>query len=322
MHHTGPNVYKGMVGLFPIYDPKLDPGDETNTKGLRLPGRKTVNPDGTFDVKYDIPMALYDCCVDDGTTEHRDEHTSANKCGQSHPEWWGQLFHKHYPNHGFVGDIFTVNGVAFPTLHVYRRKYRMRFLGASLARIYELQLMSSTNGPVPANKAAGGLNQFGQVLQGQWQLPDGQQSMKWTQIASEGGLLPAPIVRDSFQIWPAKRREFVVDFTKYKDGTPTTPGDVVYLVNTLVMATGRKPSFATTTVDDAGNTIPDPNFNPQYRVPMITRSCPNWCRPSPKLPKVRRISAPAPRTKSWTHSSAELRPPWIPSQCASGKFFN
>lgn len=267
MHHTGPNVYKGMVGLFPIYDPKLDPGDETS--GLHLPGRKVANSDGTFDVKYDIPMALYDCALDDGVTEHRDEHTPLEKCGQPHAEWWGQLFHKHYPNHGFVGDIFTVNGAAFPTLHVYRRKYRLRFLGASLARIYEMQLMTSTSGPVPANKAAGGINNFGQILQGQWQLPDGQQCMKWTQIASEGGLLPAPIVRDSFQIWPAKRREFIVDFTKYKDGTPTTPGDVIYLVNTLVMANGRKPSFTNTTVDDAGNTVPDPNFNPLYRVPMI-----------------------------------------------------
>jgi len=294
MHHTGPNVYKGMVGLFPIYDPKLDPGDET--QGLHLPGRKTTYSDGTFDVKYDIPMALYDCAVDDGQTEHRDQHTTPDKCGQVHPEWWGQLFHKHYPNHGFVGDIFTVNGVAFPVLHVYRRKYRLRFLGASLSRIYDLQLMSSTSGPVPANKTAGGVNQFGQVLQGQWQLPDGQQCMKWTQIASEGGLLPAPIVRDSFQIWPAKRREFVVDFTRYKDGTPTTPGDVIYLVNTLVMATGRKPSFTNTTVDDAGNKVPDPNFNPLYRVPMMkivihdlppepdVSVIPKTLRPMPLLP--------------------------------------
>ncbi len=38
MDHTGSNVYKGMVGLYPIYDPKdgMDMGDET--KGLRLPG--------------------------------------------------------------------------------------------------------------------------------------------------------------------------------------------------------------------------------------------------------------------------------------------
>ncbi|MFL5372063.1 MAG: hypothetical protein ACJ78Z_17840, partial [Myxococcales bacterium] len=65
-HHTGPNVYKGMVGLAPHYDAKLDNGDETKADGLRLPGVRTNNLDadgnydGTFNVKYDIPMALYD----------------------------------------------------------------------------------------------------------------------------------------------------------------------------------------------------------------------------------------------------------------------
>ncbi len=29
MDHTGSNVYKGMVGLYPIYDPGVDGGDET-----------------------------------------------------------------------------------------------------------------------------------------------------------------------------------------------------------------------------------------------------------------------------------------------------
>src|SRR5262245_41530979 len=93
MHHTGPNVYKGMVGLAPHYDPVLDNGDETH--GLRLPGVRTNNGDGTFDVDYDIPMALYDCRFDDGITPHQDEHTALADCGALHPEWWGQLFHRH-----------------------------------------------------------------------------------------------------------------------------------------------------------------------------------------------------------------------------------
>ena len=63
--------------------------------------------------------------------------------------------------------------------------------------------------------------------------------MKFTQIASEGGLLPTPIVRDSFEIWPAVRREVVVDFKQYQDGTETKKGDVIYLVNTMQMPDGR-----------------------------------------------------------------------------------
>ncbi len=125
-------------------------GDER--QGLRLPGVRTDHADGSFDVDYDIPLAFYDCRLDDGVTMHKDIHDTANefplaKNPRTHPEWWGKTFYKHFPNHGFVGDIFTVNGTAYPVLEVKRRKYRFRFLDASIARIYEFKLMSSTQGP-------------------------------------------------------------------------------------------------------------------------------------------------------------------------------
>lgn len=270
---TGANCYKGMVGLMPIYDPVLDSGDET--KGCRIPGvpkyigNKAANGiDYNQNIAYDIPLALYDCRFDDGVTRHKDAHTGA---GETHPEWWGKTFFKHLPNHGFVGDVFTVNGKAYPTITVSRRRYRLRFLGASIARVYELSFMSSTGGPKPslATNGPDGLPRTGDALQGQYQLPDGRQCMVMTQIASEGGLLPYPIVRDKFEIWPANRREVIVDFSKYMDGTPTTKGDVIYLVNTCVMSNGRKPSRSATTVDDAGNTVVDPAFDPTYRVPIL-----------------------------------------------------
>jgi FtsP/CotA-like multicopper oxidase with cupredoxin domain len=259
MDHTGSNVYKGMVGLYPIYDPKngMDMGDER--QGLRLPGVRTNNPDGSFDVAYDIPLAFYDCRLDDGVTVHQDIHDAQGEFPDAHnprkhPEWWGKTFYKHFPNHGFVGDIFTVNGTAYPVLEVKRRKYRFRFLDASLARIYEFKLMSSTQGP----KSSVSLGYSGNELQGQYRIPDGQQCMKWTQIASDGGLLPTPITRDSFELWPAKRREFVVDFTKYQDGTPTTKGDVIYLTNVMKMPDGRMWS-------NSSRFAPDPN----YKIPML-----------------------------------------------------
>ena len=230
--HTGANVYKGMVGLMPIYDPKKDRGDETDLNGLRLPGLRTDHPDGTFDVAYDIPMAFYDCRLDDGVTPHQDAHNGA---GETHPEWWGKTFFRHFPNHGFVGDVFTINGTAYPVLEVKQRKYRLRFLDASVSRIYDFKLMRSSGGP----KSAKSLGYTGDELQGQYRLPDGQQCMKLVQIANEGGLLPEPIVRNHFELWPAKRREFIVDFTRYSDGTLTKPGDEIYLVNTMKMTTGR-----------------------------------------------------------------------------------
>src|SRR3712207_8255174 len=41
--------------------------------------------------------------------------------------------------------------------------------------------------------------------------------------------------RDSFELWPAKRREVIVDFTRYQDGSPTKKGDVIYLTNVMKM---------------------------------------------------------------------------------------
>jgi FtsP/CotA-like multicopper oxidase with cupredoxin domain len=244
--HTGANVYKGMVGLMPIYDPKIDNGDETNPNGRGLPGVRTNNADGSFSVDYDMPFALYDTRLDDGVTPHKDAH---NGDGSTKPGWWGMTYFRHFPNHGFVGDIFTVNGKAYPQMEVKRRRYRLRFLDASISRIYNLTFMHSGKGPV----ASRDMGLVGDELQGQYRLPDGQQCLKMWEVCNEGGMLPKPIQRDSFELWPAKRREVVVDFSKYQDGFDTQAGDEIYLVNTMKMTTGRMWDLA------------DPN----YKVPLI-----------------------------------------------------
>ncbi len=192
-------------------------------------------------------------------TIHQDFHDGLGefpeaKNPRTHPEWWGKTFFKHFPSRGFVGDLFTVNGTANPVLRVERRKYRFRFLNASVARIYDFQLMGSTKGP----KAARDLGYKGDELQGQYRIPDGQQCMRFAQIATEGGLLPTPIPRDNFELWPAKRVEVIIDFTKYQDGHPTTTGDVVYLTNTMKMTDGRM-------WKSSKRFSPDPN----YKIPVL-----------------------------------------------------
>jgi FtsP/CotA-like multicopper oxidase with cupredoxin domain len=292
MDHTGSNVYKGMVGLFPIYDPKplgsrggTDMGDER--QGLRLPGVRTNNSNGSFDVKYDIPLAFFDARLDDGVTTHEDMHDGmgefpAAKNPAKHPEWWGKSFYKHFPNHGLVGDIFTVNGTAYPVLNVKRRKYRFRFLDASVSRIYDFKLMSSTQGP----KSSVSLGYTGDELEGQYRIPDGQQCMQFTQIANDGGLLPFALKRDSFELWPAKRREVIIDFTRYADGTPTTKGDVIYLTNVMKMPNGRMWSNSSRFSPDPkymvpvlkfviGDVAPDDSVMPTAQTPL---------RPLPPLP--------------------------------------
>ncbi|MFC9350531.1 multicopper oxidase family protein [Arthrobacter sp. NPDC057013] len=284
MDHTGANVYKGMVGLYPLYDPKggLDMGDET--RGLRLPGVRTNHPDGSFDVNYDVPLAFYDCCLDDGVTIHKDFHDGlgefpAAKNPATHPEWWGKTFYKHFPNHGFVGDIFTVNGTAYPVMEVKRRKYRFRFLDASIARIYEFKLMSSTKGP----RSSASLGFKGDELEGQYRVEDGQQCMQFTEIATDGGLLPFPIKRDSFELWPAKRREVIIDFTKYQDGTPTTKGDVIYVTNVMKMPNGRMWAASSRFSPD-----------PKYKVPVLKFVIGDSAPDNSRIPKALRPLPPLP----------------------------
>lgn len=268
MHHTGANVYKGMVGLMPHYDPILDNGNETNPGGVGLPGVRTDNPDGTFDVAYDVPLALYDCTMDDAVTPHFDNHQATADCGKTHPEWWGQRFFRHYPASGFVGDVFTVNGTAFPVMHVKPRRYRMRFLGASIARCYELSFRTP-----PATTAATdpGMGQPGMAvfpgMQGQWNFATKARNGVITKsagtllkkagnpfmlhVASEGGLLQNALYRDSIQIWPAKRREVVVDFSGMA-------GQTIYLVNSMQQLDGKKATF-----------LGDKGFDPNYAVPLM-----------------------------------------------------
>ncbi len=256
MNNTSANVYSGMVGLYFIYD-NLDSGDET--KGYRLPGV----PDTDGSIKYDIPLAIFDARFDDGVTPHSgvpvNDATMPGPVqdGLAHPNRWGQTFFAHYPNQGFVGDVFTVNGTAFPVLRVKRRKYRFRFLDCSIARWYEFSLRQ---GHVVVGKNP----VIGTIQQGQYNLEGGgTPCMKFVQVASEGGLLPVPITRNSFKIAPAKRREVVIDFTKYMDGTATHRGDEIYLTNTLEMSTGRKP-------DGANGLEPGlPPPTPNYAVPLM-----------------------------------------------------
>jgi FtsP/CotA-like multicopper oxidase with cupredoxin domain len=252
--HTGANVYKGMAGLYPIYDPGVDDGNEA-TSALHLPGVRTDNGDGSFDVDYDLPLVLHDLAIDDGNTPHQDFH---NGCGEAQPQNWGKSYFRHFPNHGFVGDVFCVNGKAYPTLTVKRRKYRLRFLAASIARQWEVVFMRSPSNQPKAACEIGYGNDAAQ-LQGQWRLPDGVQCMQMVQIATGGGLLPSAIQKDSVELWPAMRPQVVMDFTRYQDGTPTRKGDVVWLVNIAKMPDGRKLESCSRMG----------NVDPQYKVPVL-----------------------------------------------------
>jgi hypothetical protein len=59
MEHTGSDVYKGMVGLYPIYDPKngMDTGDER--QGLPTAGGGANSSRFFPDPKYKVPVLKF-----------------------------------------------------------------------------------------------------------------------------------------------------------------------------------------------------------------------------------------------------------------------
>lgn len=85
-----------------------------------------------------------------------------------------------------LGQVVLVNGVPEPYLDVAARRYRLRILNASNFRPYNF---SFTNG------------------------------MPFTQVATESGLLPAPVEHTELLLGPAERAEIIVDFSALAHST-------------------------------------------------------------------------------------------------------
>lgn len=174
---TGPNVYRGLAGVLPVFD-EIDTGDESDSSpnALRLPSGE-----------FDLPLVLQDKTFDAG----------------------GSLIFDPFNQDGFLGDTFLVNTVVQPFHHVKRRKYRLRFLNGSNARIYQIYLTNDVGRTFPM-----------------------------TQIATEGGLLARPIRNlQTFTISNAERFEMIVDFAD-----PVFSGQkAVYIENRMAQSNGRKP---------------------------------------------------------------------------------
>jgi FtsP/CotA-like multicopper oxidase with cupredoxin domain len=119
----------------------------------------------------------------------------------------GSLVFDVFNRDGFLGDKFLMNGVIQPFLRVKRRKYRFRFLDGSNARFYQVFLATADGRTYP-----------------------------FDQIATEGGLLAAPIRGvESFYVAPATRVEVVIDVSAFEEG------EEVFLENRLQQDDGRRP---------------------------------------------------------------------------------
>ncbi|HHQ40886.1 MAG TPA: multicopper oxidase family protein [Chromatiales bacterium] len=93
---------------------------------------------------------------------------------------------------GELGSIILVNGAPWPYLEVGTRKYRLRILNGSNARLYELAL--SNGAP-------------------------------FIQIGTDGGFLEQPVQRTRIRLAPAERVDVIVDFSS------ASVGDSIVLQN-------------------------------------------------------------------------------------------
>ena len=203
---TSRNVYLGMAGLYLLWD-ELE---------RRLIEEDRVLPQD----RYDIPLVLQDKVLD------RE----------------GQLVFDQEANdfNGYLGNTFTVNGVAQPYFEVERRKYRFRILDGSSARWYGLRFSRS----------------HGRVL-------------SILQIGQDSWLLPQAIAPTSFgrrnllTVAPAERVEVIVDFSACE------AGEEVFLENLMVHKSGRGPDGIS--MDDRN--APPPLMKFKVKGPKVFNDC-------------------------------------------------
>jgi spore coat protein A len=92
----------------------------------------------------------------------------------------------------FFADVPVINGKAYPFLNAEPRRYRLRLLNGSQARFYNLKFVTAVG------------------------------NLPFYVIGSEGGLLPAPVLKTSLLIAPGERFDAIVDFTGLAAGTIIT----------------------------------------------------------------------------------------------------
>ena len=139
----------------------------------------------------------------------------------THPVWIQEFF----------GDTICVNGKATPFVEVEPRKYRFRLVNGSNSRFYHLALVPANASGKPIGRTA--------------------DAPPFHQIATDGGLLPAPLKLHYLIASPGERFDLVVDFSErenesfalindapapYAHGGEIVPADVMLFKVTLPLS--------------------------------------------------------------------------------------
>lgn len=145
----------------------------------------------------------------------------------------GSFAYDHRGHLGAQGDVVLVNGVPWPRLSVERRKYRFRFLNASNASSLTLTLGSGR---------------------------------PFAQIATDAGLLAAPVAVHRIPLAMAERAEVVIDFAEYNAGTRL----MLYDDEARQGQGGASPTAEIMCFDIMGSNVADPSALPD-RLAAIER---------------------------------------------------
>jgi len=164
--YTRTNVYAGLAGMYFTRD-KLDTGTSANTLGL---------PSG----KYEVPLMIADRMFTPDGQLYYPYQVDPSGCVRMLPEAFG--------------NVMTVNGKAWPVMHVEPRAYRFRMLNASDSRFLNLWLAKDTD-PTLAPAAT------------------------LTQVGTDQGLLYKAVAQQKLLFAPGERADVVVDFSKLPAGT-------------------------------------------------------------------------------------------------------
>ncbi|MGO4665677.1 multicopper oxidase domain-containing protein [Bosea sp. 2RAB26] len=189
---TAENVHKGMFAVCNFYSgPDRGREDLDDGINLRLPSGTQLKW-GNLD--FDVNMVISNPAFDTD----------------------GQCRFDIFDTDGFLGDMLCVNGTYYPHFEVLPRRYRFRFLNASMSRFIKLAL---------------GVNKSARFSQGT--------KVPFYFIANDGNLVVNPILLTELdEQGVAERYDIVVDFSAF------APGDSVFLVNLLEQTDGRKPKGA------------------------------------------------------------------------------
>ena len=161
--NTRTNVYAGLAGAYIIRDDQ-DTGEPDNPLGL---------PAGP----YELPLVLQDKTFNaDGSMFYPTQGVTAY-----HPQWVPEFF----------GDVAVVNAKIWPFVDVEPRRYRLRIVNGSQARVYNLQFANENSG----------------------------RALPFAQIGADGGLLRAPVPMTALLIAPGERADLIIDFAGQRNAS-------------------------------------------------------------------------------------------------------